>query len=122
MASTDSTKSSVCASGLSFAARNTAGTKASSQSSGLWRISLRSCFMGLVGFGAGSGLEDFADDGEEKARGQSAHQNAGERLDTTDQTPLLRQHEVAVAGGGVGHGAEVKRRRQIGHCLLPSVG
>ncbi len=35
IASTDNTKSRVCTSGSSFAAANTAGTKASSQSSGL---------------------------------------------------------------------------------------
>ncbi len=50
MASTDSTKSSVCASGLSFAAANTTGTKASSQSIGLWRISLSSGFMSSLDF------------------------------------------------------------------------
>ena len=45
MASTASTKSRVCESGLSFSITNTAGTKASSQSSGLWRISFSRAFM-----------------------------------------------------------------------------
>ena len=42
MARTDSTKSSVCASGASFSAAKTTGTKTSSHSSGLWRISFSS--------------------------------------------------------------------------------
>ena len=55
IASTDSTKSSVCASGRTFAAMNTTGTKASSQSSGLWRISLSRAFIGSGGRCALSG-------------------------------------------------------------------
>ncbi len=39
MARTDSRKSSVCASGASFSPAKTTGTKTSSHSSGLWRIS-----------------------------------------------------------------------------------
>ena len=49
MASTDSTNSSVCASGFSRAAANTAGTKTSSQSSGLRRTSWSRGFMGVLG-------------------------------------------------------------------------
>jgi hypothetical protein len=49
MAHTESRNSSVCASALSFSAASTTGKKASSQSSGLWRISASSCFMALFG-------------------------------------------------------------------------
>src|SRR5512144_2299562 len=47
MARTDSRKSSVCASGASLSAAKTAGTKTSSHSSGLWRISFSSGCMGV---------------------------------------------------------------------------
>ena len=45
IASTDSTKSSVWASGLMICATNSTGTKASNQSKGFWRISLSNGFM-----------------------------------------------------------------------------
>ena len=45
IASTDSTNSKVCDSGLSFKATKTTGTKTSNQSKGLWRISCSSGFM-----------------------------------------------------------------------------
>jgi hypothetical protein len=32
--------------------------------------------------------------------GQTAHQDARERFDAADQTPLLRQHEVTIARSG----------------------
>src|SRR5882762_7660495 len=50
MARTDSTKSSVCASGFSFWATNSTGTKASNQSRGLRRISLSKGFMAPRGW------------------------------------------------------------------------
>src|SRR3974390_3347512 len=45
MASTERTNSRACASGISFAATKTTGTRVSSQSMGLWRISLSNTFI-----------------------------------------------------------------------------
>src|SRR6188474_1831600 len=82
IANTDSTKSNVCASGLTFAAMNTTGTNASSQSRGLRRISFSSAFKGSCGRRALSvELEDVGEDGEEHTGGQPAHEDTGERFD-----------------------------------------
>jgi hypothetical protein len=47
----------------------------------------------------GLGLEHFRKDTEKQASGQATHQDARERFDATDQTPLFRQRQVTVAGG-----------------------
>ena len=62
-----------------------------------------------------------AHDGEKESRGPTAHQDARERLNATDQTPRVRQHEVAVAGGRISHHAEVQRRLHVGHPLRPGI-
>ena len=54
MASTDSAKSSVCAPGSSIWTANTMGTKTSSQSRRLWRISSSRGFMGVPEFSDGA--------------------------------------------------------------------
>ena len=71
------------------------------------------------GVRSGAGLrvpdEDLVDDREEEARRPAAHQDAGQRLDAADQPPPCRQDEVAVAGRGVGHRAEIERRVEVRH-------
>src|SRR5512134_1806516 len=102
MASTDSTKSAVCASGLSFAATNTTGTKASSQSIGLWRISLRRRFMGSPGLGPEAGDEDCAADGGEEAHGplRAALIVSGHSLDIVGQQNVFRLRKINWKSGG----------------------
>ena len=58
---------------------------------------------------------------EKDGRRPAAHQDAGERLDPTDQAPLLRQDQVAVAGRGVSDGAEIQGRDKVGKGVSPRV-
>ncbi len=58
MARTDSTKSSVGASAASVSATKTAGTKTSSHSSGLWRISF-SNRVSIAGHSAGETTNEW---------------------------------------------------------------
>jgi hypothetical protein len=80
MASTESTKSSACASGLRVAAANTTGTKTSSQSSGLWRISFSKGLIGMCGSG-------------EFSRGQAASE--GRRLHTVARSSRRAKRRYA---------------------------
>src|SRR5512145_892477 len=120
MASTDSTKSSVCRSAAACSATNTAGTNTSSASNGLCRSRFRAAL--IEGSSRGVRLDHAADDGEEEPARPGAHQDAGERLDAADEPPLGREHEVTIPGRGICHGAEVERGLEIGHRLPPGVG
>jgi len=62
-----------------------------------------------------------ADDSEKEGRRPAAHQDAGERLDAADEPPLAGQHQVAVAGRGVSHGAKIEGRWEVGHGVSPRV-
>src|SRR5262245_43528041 len=52
-------------------------------------------------------LVHAADDGEEESGRPAAHQDAGQCLHAADETPVGRQHQIAIARRRVGHGAEV---------------
>src|SRR4051794_10282022 len=60
-------------------------------------------------------------DREEESGRPPAHQDAGERLDGAVEPPFLRQHDVAVAGGRIGDGAEVQGRWQVGDRAVPHI-
>ena len=55
-------------------------------------------------------LVQAADDGEKEPRGPAAHEDARQRLHAADEPPLPGQDDVAIAGGGVRHGAEIEGR------------
>ena len=65
--------------------------------------------------------EDIGKYGEEQASGESAHQDAGESFDATDQAPFRRQHEIAITGGGVSDRAEIRGCCEVRHRAAPSV-
>src|SRR5262245_19465631 len=58
-------------------------------------------------------LMEVAHNREEERGGPSAHQDAGQRFDTAGQPPVMRQQDVAVAGGRVGDGTEIEGRLDI---------
>jgi hypothetical protein len=77
--------------------------------------------MGSVSYDSSFGCENFTDEGEEKAGGQRAHEDAGQSLHRAEQSPLLRKHQVAVTHGGVGNPGKIERRLHIRQAFLPPV-
>ena len=75
--------------------------------------------MVLVGFGYKPGSDDFAEDGEEKSGGQSAHQDAGQTLNWAEHPPRLGQHQIAVANRRVGDSGKLERRLGVWQVSRP---
>src|SRR5262249_5725307 len=55
----------------------------------------------------------FAYDDKEKCGEETKHKNSWETLDWAENSPLFRQHEIAVPNGGVGNRREIERRLEI---------
>src|SRR5438094_7478840 len=56
---------------------------------------------------------------EEKCRRESAHQNAGQSFDRSEQSPFFWQYQVSVTDRGVGHTGKIERRLGVRQTFLP---
>src|SRR5258707_3896948 len=61
------------------------------------------------------------DDGKEEGRRPAAHQDAGERLDTSDHAPFVSKNHIAITRRRVGHCAEIEGRLQIRQAISPGI-
>ena len=66
-------------------------------------------------------LKDAVDDDEEIAHGQAAHEDADEAFDRREESAGLREHDISIADGRVGHSGEVEGRFGVGKVTAPEI-